>query len=282
MQDRKALITAWNYTPSIMGVFAFCWFYWAKSHAERRDIYVYWQRYNASQVVLVVSMEGRFVRHSAYLSTFIGRKEEVAEIKTRMRERSVRLLTLTGPGGCGKTRLAYEALSFISENFEDGIAWVDLVGLSTANDLLLETASALDIRPGPGQTLLAALIAALQQRETLLVLDNCEHLIDACAQMVNALLRACPELHFLATSRQKLGVEGEQAWPVPPLSYPEKDISSIKSMGDYDAVQLFMERSCLVDPGFEIDARNFSALVKVTRLLEGMPLAIELAAARVS
>ena len=222
------------------------------------------------------------MRHSAYLSTFIGRKEEVGEITSLMRERSVRLLTLTGPGGCGKTRLAYEALSVISDTFEDGTAWVDLAGLSTADDLLLETASALDIRPGPGQTLPAALTAALQQRETLLVLDNCEHLIDACAQMVDALLRACPELHFLATSRQKLSVEGEQAWPVPPLSYPEKDISSIKSMGDYDAVQLFMERSRLVDPGFEIDARNFSALVKVTRLLEGMPLAIELAAARVS
>ena len=222
------------------------------------------------------------MRHSAYLSTFIGRKEEVGEITSLMRERSVRLLTLTGPGGCGKTRLAYEALSVISETFEDGTAWVDLAGLSTADDLLLETASALDIRPGPGQTLPAALTAALQQRETLLVLDNCEHLIDACAQMVDALLRACPELHFLATSRQKLSVEGEQAWPVPPLSYPEKDISSIKSMGDYDAVQLFMERSRLVDPGFEIDARNFSALVKVTRLLEGMPLAIELAAARVN
>ncbi len=217
-----------------------------------------------------------------FLSTFIGRKTELGEIKSLIRERSVRLLTLTGPGGCGKTRLAREILSDLEDTFEDGIVWVDLVGLSTEDALLVETAAALDVRPSPGQTLSAALTAALRQRETLLVLDNCEHLVDASAQLVDRLLRACPELHVLVTSRQRLGVDGEQRWQVPPLSYPADDPPAMNSPGEYDAIQLFLARARLVHPGFDLDSQTLPALVQITRLLEGMPLAIELAAARVS
>jgi non-specific serine/threonine protein kinase len=175
------------------------------------------------QVVLVVSIEGSFVKHPVYLSTFIGRRKELSEIEMLLRERSVRLLTLTGPGGCGKTRLAFELFSELSEAFEDGVAWVDLVVISDPAALIQEIATRLSIRPAPGQTVLAALIATLQQRESLLILDNCEHVREASTQLADTLLRACPELYLLATSRQRLGVEGEQVWPVPPLSYPTDD-----------------------------------------------------------
>jgi non-specific serine/threonine protein kinase len=217
-----------------------------------------------------------------YLSRFIGRKKELGEIRSLVQERSVRLLTLTGPGGCGKTRLAYEALSELSDAFEDGITWVELAGLSHPEALSQEIVASLNIGPAPGQSFLSALIAALQQRETLLILDNCEHLIEASAQMVDTLLRACPELHFVTTSRQKLGVEGEQVWPVPPLSYPADGSSQVISLGDYDALQLFYARARLVHPKFEDNAPNRLAMGTITRLLEGMPLAIELAAARVN
>lgn len=116
-----------------------------------------------------------------YLSRFIGRKKELGEIRSLIRERSVRLLTLTGPGGCGKTRLAYEALSEISDTFEDGIAWVALAGVSHPEALSREIAASLNIGPATGQSSLSALIATLQQRETLIVLDNCKHLIEASA-----------------------------------------------------------------------------------------------------
>ena len=234
------------------------------------------------QVVLVVSIEGSFVKHPVYLSTFVGRRKELGEIKTLVMERSVRLLTLTGPGGCGKTRLAYELFSELSEAFEDEAVWVNLVGISDPATLIQEIATILNVRPAPGQTLLAALIATLQQRETLLILDNCEHVREASAQLADTLLRACPELHLLATSRQRLGVEGEQVWPVPPLSYPIRDATTFNALVDYDALQLFQARARLVQPKFETNTHNVHALVKIAQLLEGMPLAIELAAARVN
>jgi predicted ATPase/DNA-binding SARP family transcriptional activator/Tfp pilus assembly protein PilF len=234
------------------------------------------------QIVSVVSIEGSFVKHPVYLSTFVGRRKELGEIKALLRERSVRLLTLTGPGGCGKTRLAFEALSEISQTFEDGAVWVDLVGLSDPAALIQEIATRLSVRPASGQTVLAALIATLQQRETLLILDNCEHVWEASALLADTLLRACPELHLLATSRQRLRVEGEQVWPVPPLSYPINDAPTFNALVNYDALQLFQARARLVQPKFEANAHNVHALVKIAQLLEGMPLAIELAAARVN
>jgi len=222
------------------------------------------------------------VSYPIFLSTFVGRKNELGEIKALIREGAIRLLTLTGPGGCGKTRLASEVFSEIAVNFEDGVAWVSLVGLSDPGDLLQEIAATLNVRPPPGQTVLTALSTALQQQETLIVLDNCEHLLDASARLVDGLLRACPGLRFLATSRQKLGVEGEQVWPVPPLSYPAADNAQLNSTVDYDALQLFSERARLVNPGFEIGTHNAPALIRIAQLTEGMPLAIELAAARVN
>ncbi|HSL46893.1 MAG TPA: NB-ARC domain-containing protein, partial [Anaerolineales bacterium] len=222
------------------------------------------------------------MKHPVYLSTFVGRRKELGEIKALFKERSVRLLTLTGPGGCGKTRLAFEVLSEISQTFEDGAVWVDLVGLSDSAALIQEITTRLSVRPASGKTVLATLIATLQQRETLLILDNCEHVREASAQLADSLLRACPELHLLATSRQRLGVEGEQVWLVPPLSYPINDAPTFNALFNYDALQLFQARARLVQPKFEANAHNVHALVKIAQLLEGMPLAIELAAARVN
>lgn len=217
-----------------------------------------------------------------FLSKFVGRKKELVEVEALLRERTTRLLTLTGPGGCGKTRLANEVLTKVSETFEDGIAWIDLAGHSQSDALLQTVVATLGIRPGPGQSPLAALSTAMREREILLVLDNCEHLVEACATLVDSLLRTCPDLHFLATSRQKLGVEGEQIWLVPPLSYPVNKIPNLNSLDDFDAIHLFLVRARLVYPNFEVNLQNVPALVKIARLLEGMPLAIELAAARMN
>lgn len=217
-----------------------------------------------------------------YLSTFVGRQTQLGEIKSLIRQKAIRLLTLTGPGGCGKTRLAYESLADSSGAFEDGVYWVELVGLSDPLAVPQSIAASLQVDLAPGQTPLEALTFFLQPRETLVVLDNCEHLLAACAHLVDALLRACPALHVLATSRQKLGVEGEQIWPVPPLSYPTDKSLSPEVLTRYDAVNLFAARAKLIHPTFEISPDNAPDLIHICQLLEGMPLAIELAASWVN
>jgi predicted ATPase len=181
--------------------------------------------------------------YPVYLSSFVGRKNELGEIKSLMREKSTRLVTLTGSGGSGKTRLAYEAITQLASAFEDGLVWVELVGLADPLAVPQAVASALEMNTAPGQTVLQALTAFLQHREALIVLDNCEHLIQACSGLVDGLLRACPALHILATSRQRLAVEGEQVWPVPPLAYPTTDALPLDALTRYDALQLFAARA---------------------------------------
>jgi predicted ATPase len=155
------------------------------------------------------------------LSSFIGREQEIAEVEKLLTGKT-RLLTLTGPGGCGKTRLALRVARNLVEDFADGVRLVELASLSDPSLVPQAVASALFVREQPGRPLTDTLSDHLKHKKLLLVLDNYEHLIDACAALANTLLRACLELHIFATSREALGMSGEVSWLVSPLSFPER------------------------------------------------------------
>ena len=211
-------------------------------------------------------------------NSFVGRERELAEVRTLLA--SSRLVTLTGPGGCGKTRLALEVAG-LAENFEDGVFLVELAGISDG-ELVPETAArTLGARLRLGLSPTEELANHLEAGETLLVLDNCEHVVDACADLADTLLRSCPGLKILATSREALAIAGEMAWPVPSLSLPDTliDADPDDTMR-FGAVRLFAERAAAVAPGFALTPENTAAVARVCERLEGMPLAIELAAAR--
>ncbi len=220
------------------------------------------------------------------LTSFVGRKRELAEVKQLLS--SVRLLTLTGPGGCGKSRLALQVAGEYGEAFEDGITWVDLVGLSESALVTLAVVRALDLREASHESPLDTLSHYLKAKHLLLVLDNCEHLLAACRELVEGLLLECSILQVLATSREPLAVEGELTWLVPALSLPDAPLASrrddrlLADLERYDAIHLFVERAQSVLPTFTLTNQNRVAVVQVCRRLDGMPLAIELAAARVN
>jgi predicted ATPase len=213
------------------------------------------------------------------LSSFIGREREVAEIKRLLAGR--RLVTLSGPGGCGKTRLALAVAQDLVEGFEDGVWWVELASFSDPELVLRAAASALGVREAPDRSLTGALVEHLKPRKTLLVLDNCEHLVEGCAALADTLLRACPDLQILATSREPLRIAGEATWLVPSLSLPDpRRPPPAGELARYEAVRLFVERAGEVDAGFALTDRNASAVARLCHGLDGIPLAIELAAAR--
>jgi predicted ATPase len=216
-----------------------------------------------------------------FLSSFIGREVELSEIGARLRENGARLLTLTGPGGSGKTRLAHQATEDLSEAYEDGVAWVGLVGVGGPSSLPQTLLAAMGISSGPDQSMLETLGTTLAAREMLIVLDNCEHIADACAELVTALLGACPAISFLATSRTALNVQGEHIWPVPPMSHPTGRADE-ETLTEYDAVNLFVARARQIRPDFGLNESNQEGVIQILDLLDGQPLAIELAAARLS
>jgi predicted ATPase/DNA-binding SARP family transcriptional activator len=209
------------------------------------------------------------------LSSFVGRTEARREIEKLLG--TARLLTLVGPGGVGKTRLATRVAGELVPRFRDGVWLVELAALADATLLAQHVVSALAVAEKSGSTPLESLRAHLAGREALLVMDNCEHLSDACATLASDLLRAAPGLVILATSREPMGVPGETLWPVPPLSLPGPGASA----WDSDAVRLFVERASAVDPEFGSSADTEAAIADICRRLDGVPLAIELAAARV-
>ena len=213
------------------------------------------------------------------LTSFVGRGREVADLETLLAGEA-RLLTLTGPGGCGKTRLALSAAARLAGGFEDGVWWVELAPLSDPALVPQAVASAIGVREAPGRSPTEALLEQLESRKTLLVLDNCEHLVQCCADLVDTLLRSCPSVRVLATSRETLGIVGERAWLVPSLALPGQQ-SSIEEMRQSEAISLFVERAQAVVSTFELTEHNAPAVARVCRMLDGMPLAIELAAARV-
>jgi predicted ATPase/DNA-binding SARP family transcriptional activator/DNA-binding CsgD family transcriptional regulator len=214
------------------------------------------------------------------LTSFIGREQEIAEIGRLLMQ--TRLMTLTGSGGSGKTRLALEATATLSEKFVDGIWLVELAALTDASFVPEAVATALDVRETSDRPLLEQLVEALRSKRMLLLFDNCEHLVDACARLADVLLRACPHLTILATSRQALGLIGEITWRVPALAAPDPDrLPPFEHLLRYDAVRLFLDRASTSRPDFALTPQNGMAVVQICRRLDGIPLAIELAAVRV-
>jgi non-specific serine/threonine protein kinase len=214
------------------------------------------------------------------LTSFVGREREVAEAGRLLSQ--TRLLTLTGPGGCGKTRLAIEVARSLPGEFPDGIWLVELAPLSDPALVPQALATALSVRDTSDLPLLDTLISYLQPRRLLLVLDNCEHLIEACAQLAEVLLRSCPHLRILATSREPLSIPGEVSFVVPSLSVPDiLHLPPADKLPQYEAIQLFVERSEAVLPTFKLGEENAAAVAQICTRLDGIPLAIELGAARV-
>jgi predicted ATPase/class 3 adenylate cyclase len=214
------------------------------------------------------------------LTSFIGREKEIGEVKRLLNEK--RLVTLTGSGGTGKTRLALQTAADLLDSFPNGAWLVELAPLSDPDLVPQAVASALGVREQPGRSMQDTLTDYLREKKLLLILDNCEHLIEACAVLADMLLHACPGLKILATSREALGIAGEVPFRVPSLSTPDTGhLPPIPTLLQYEAVRLFSERAATVFPSFTVTDDNASALSRVCRRLDGIPLAIELAAARV-
>jgi len=213
-------------------------------------------------------------------SSFVGRAWEVGEIGDLLA--TSRLLTLTGPGGCGKTRLALEVAATRVQVYPDGVWLVELAALTDPAQAPRAVAAALGITERPGQPLRVTLGAFLQPRDLLLVVDNCEHLLGACATLVAGLLADCPHLRVLATSREGLAVAGERTYLVPSLATPDPvHPPAPEGLAAYEAVALFLERAQARRPALRLTAANAGAVAQICARLDGLPLAIELAAARV-
>jgi len=213
------------------------------------------------------------------LTTFVGRAGEIRDVALLLEDR--RLVTLTGPGGIGKTRLALEVARQQRSRFPDGTWWVDLAPVTEPETVLDQLAVVLGVATVLGAELLEAVARALGRRRILVVLDNCEHVASAVAEIVGGLLGAAPGPRVLATSRVPLRVDGEQLWPVPPLSLP-RDGASVDDLAASDAVRLFVERGRAVLPAFTLDGAGGATIGEICRRLDGLSLAIEMAAARLA
>ena len=213
-------------------------------------------------------------------TSFIGREPELLKLKRDLA--MTRLLTLTGAGGCGKTRLALEVARELVGAYPDGVWLVELASLSEGVLVAQAVAAALGVKEQPDRSLSDTLADFLRTKQALLVLDNCEHLIDAVARFADTLLNSCPHLRVLATSRESLNVEGEFNWLVPSLSVPDLLRSPrVEELTGYESVRLFVERARHRNRAFSLTPENASAVARICERLEGIPLAIELAAARV-
>jgi len=213
-------------------------------------------------------------------TTFIGRERELASAIERLH--ATRLLTLTGPGGSGKTRLALHLAADLLELYADGVWLVELAPVTDPASVGPAIAAAAHISDRPGRPILDTISESLRTRQVLLVLDNCEHLIAACADLADALLRSCPRLTIVATSREGLNVPGEALMPVPSLRMPHGDkLPPLDELRGYEAISLFVDRCAAFQPGFSLTEDNAADVVRICRRLDGVPLALELAAARV-
>nr|WP_271213002.1 LuxR C-terminal-related transcriptional regulator [Rhodococcus wratislaviensis]GLK39911.1 LuxR family transcriptional regulator [Rhodococcus wratislaviensis] len=218
-------------------------------------------------------------RPRAALTSFVGRRRELSDVKHRLTE--TRLVTLTGPGGVGKTRIAIEVAERSRRGLRDGVWIVELASLGDATRLAQVIVSALVLPDQSNRDPMDKLVSYLRDRQLMIVLDNCEHLLEAAARVVETLLSASPGLRILATSREPLGIHGEGICVIPPLTTPSTQQShTAKAVVHYEAVSLLVDRARLVLPDFEVTAENVGAVVQLCERLDGIPLAIELAATR--
>jgi len=218
----------------------------------------------------------------AQLTSFVGRERECSEVKNLLS--TARLVTVIGVGGCGKTRLAIQVASELLAELQGGAWLVELGALADPTLVPQAAAGALGVREVPGSSLLATLADSIGQKSLLLVLDNCEHLAGACAALAESLLRACPNLRILATSQEPLGTAGEIAWRISTLSVPDVRVALPRTKEEaerFDAVRLFVERAAASHGSFSLTDSNAATVAQICHRLDGIPLAIELAAVRV-
>lgn len=214
------------------------------------------------------------------LTSFIGREKEIKEIKQALS--GSRLVTLTAMGGAGKTRLSLQVAAGMIDEFKHGVWFVELASLTDPALVPQTVAAVLGLREGPGQPLLTVLADYLHAKTALIILDNCEHLIEGCARFAETILHAAPMVRILASSHEPLGIGGEATYRVPALAAPDPNhVPPPAVLTQYDAVQLFIERARAVMPSFEVNGANAAAVARLCYHLDGIPLAIELAAARV-
>jgi non-specific serine/threonine protein kinase len=220
------------------------------------------------------------------LSEFIGRRHELETIQRVLT--TSRLVTLTGIGGVGKTRLAIRVAEEVADGFPDGVRFVDLSPLADSEQVARTAAGALGVVEPPGRDLTETLCEHLRERHLLLILDNCEHMPDECARFAAALLRECPDVRILTTSRQRLGITGETVIGVPPLTLPDlkertpEDKNAATELLEYESVRLFVDRAQRVQPNLPLNAPTLLSIAEICLRLDGIPLALELAAARMS
>jgi non-specific serine/threonine protein kinase len=214
----------------------------------------------------------------AQLNSFVGREQEISQLREFLADS--RLVTLTGPGGTGKTRISLQAAYELVGNYGDGVWLVELAPVADPERVPQSLASVLGVKEEPGRPVIEALVRYVRDRQMLVVLDNCEHVLDACAQLAKGLLQTGPNVRILASSREPLHVPGEAVYPLPALSVPGER-ESASTLAKFDAVRLFIDRATAVQPAFKMNG-NAVAVARICRRLDGIPLAIELAAARVA
>jgi non-specific serine/threonine protein kinase len=216
----------------------------------------------------------------AQLTSFIGREKEIREAKEKLL--SAKLLTLIGPGGTGKTRLSIQLGMEVLPNFTDGVWFIELAPLADPALILQTIASVLNVRAQMGMSLKDIVVDYLRAKNLLLIFDNCEHLVEASAQLADEFLHNAPNLKIIASSREALGIGGETVYRVPSLSLPNQAEASREALVGFESIQLFVERARAANPKFDLTEKNASSIAQICRRLDGIPLALELAAARVT